>query len=130
MSDHPNVTNTNQISINSHIYPVPKPGQTYVAMCFDGTSEDYLRAAMAAGKMPNTQQLLSSKRGHMELAMGAMPTYTNPNNVSIMTGVEPDQHGISGNFYYQQVPATTSTTTTARGENVMMTSPTLSLSPP
>ena len=28
-----------------------------------------------------------------------MPTFTNPNNVSIITGVPPSVHGISGNFF-------------------------------
>lgn len=27
-----------------------------------------------------------------------MPTFTNPNNVSIITGVEPKVHGICGNY--------------------------------
>jgi phosphonoacetate hydrolase len=29
----------------------------------------------------------------------AMPTFTNPNNLSLVTGVSPACHGISGNFY-------------------------------
>lgn len=36
------------------------------------------------------------------LVTTAMPTFTNPNNVGIMTGVTPDEHGISGNYYYDR----------------------------
>ena len=33
---------------------------------------------------------------------GAMPSYTNPNNVSVITGVPPRVHGIAGNYYYDR----------------------------
>ena len=31
-----------------------------------------------------------------------MPTFTNPNNASIVTGVTPAEHGIQGNYYYER----------------------------
>ena len=37
--------------------------------------------------------------GFSALADAAMPTFTNPNNVSIVTGAPPEVHGISGNYY-------------------------------
>src|SRR5258707_10720054 len=37
--------------------------------------------------------------GFSTLADAAMPTFTNPNNVSIVTGAPPAVHGISGNYY-------------------------------
>jgi phosphonoacetate hydrolase len=42
-----------------------------------------------------------------------MPSFTNPNNISIITGVPPSVHGISGNYFLN--PET--------GEEVMMTEP-------
>ena len=42
-----------------------------------------------------------------------MPTFTNPNNLSIVTGVSPAVHGISGNFFLD--PET--------GQEVMMNDP-------
>src|SRR5215472_2605896 len=37
--------------------------------------------------------------GFVSVALGAMPSFTNPNNVSVITGVPPSVHGISGNFF-------------------------------
>src|SRR5262249_23292462 len=38
--------------------------------------------------------------GYRGLARGALPSFTNVNNVSIVTGVPPSVHGIGGNFFY------------------------------
>lgn len=45
-------------------------------------------------------------------ARAAMPTFTNVNNSSIVTGVPPAVHGIGGNFFYD----------TSIGQEVMMNS--------
>ena len=37
--------------------------------------------------------------GYLGTAAAAMPTFTNPNNVSIVTGTPPSVHGIAGNYY-------------------------------
>jgi phosphonoacetate hydrolase len=42
-----------------------------------------------------------------------MPSFTNPNNLSIVTGVPPSVHGICGNFFFDP----------ERGEEVMMNDP-------
>jgi phosphonoacetate hydrolase len=39
------------------------------------------------------------REGFSAIALAAMPTFTNPNNISIVTGVAPVRHGVSGNFY-------------------------------
>src|SRR5205823_12310751 len=52
---------------------------------------------------------VSGQRG---LARGAMPSFTNVNNASIVTGVPPSVHGIGGNFFYDS----------ATGQEVMMNS--------
>ena len=46
-------------------------------------------------------------------AASAMPSFTNPNNLSIVTGRPPAVHGIAGNFFLE--PET--------GEKVMMNDP-------
>jgi phosphonoacetate hydrolase len=63
---------------------------------------------MARGRMPNLQRL--SVQGYRGLARGAMPSLTNVNNVSIVTGVPPRIHGVGGNYFFD----------TVRGKEVMM----------
>jgi phosphonoacetate hydrolase len=60
-------------------------------------------------------QTATSGYGHHALASGVMPSFTNPNNVSIMTGVTPAVHGIVGNYYFDA----------ATKQEVMMTDPKL-----
>ena len=47
------------------------------------------------------------------LANSAIPSFTNPNNISIVTGRPSSVHGICGNFFY----------TPSTGEEVMMNDP-------
>ena len=67
-------------------------------MCLDGSADEYLDAAIARGRMPNLQKM--SIEGYRGLARGAMPSFTNVNNASIVTGVPPSVHGIGGNYFY------------------------------
>ena len=60
--------------------------------------------------MPNLQKM--AIEGYRGLARGAMPSFTNVNNASIVTGVPPSVHGIGGNYFYE----------TATGQEVMMNS--------
>jgi phosphonoacetate hydrolase len=55
------------------------------------------------------------REGFCTFANGVMPSFTNPNNVSIVTGVPPSVHGISGNYFLD--PLT--------GREVMMNDPSL-----
>jgi len=81
-----------------------------VVICLDGCANEYLDAALIRGRMPNlSRMILGGWRG---LARAAMPTFTNVNNTSIVTGRPPSVHGIGGNFFYD----------TARDEEVMMNS--------
>ena len=84
--------------------PIEVNGRTYlwparptVVICFDGCDPSYLQAASAAGVIPTFDRL--RERGFWTSALAAMPTFTNPNNVSIVCGVPPAVHGVSGNFY-------------------------------
>ena len=69
-----------------------------VAICMDGTSYDYYEAAK--DRMPNLQRFI--KEGAMGLVKSVIPSFTNPNNMAIATGVTPDVNGICGNFYYDK----------------------------
>jgi phosphonoacetate hydrolase len=74
-----------------------RPRKPLVVVCLDGSSFDYIREAIAAGAAPYLGSLVAS--GFVRMADAAMPTFTNPNNISIVTGVPPARHGISGNFF-------------------------------
>ena len=73
------------------------PARPLVVVCLDGSPFEYLRQAIAAGVAPYLESLVA--RGCVRMADAAMPTFTNPNNLSIVTGVSPARHGISGNFF-------------------------------
>jgi phosphonoacetate hydrolase len=71
-----------------------------VVVCLDGSSFDYIEAASTVGLTPYLDSLIAS--ANVRKVRAAMPTFTNPNNVSIVTGVPPACHGISGNFYLER----------------------------
>ena len=78
--------------------PYHPPARPLAVICLDGSADEYLDAALARGRMPNLQRV--SVGGYRGLARGAMPSFTNVNNASIVTGVPPSVHGIGGNFFY------------------------------
>ncbi len=88
------------------------PDRPVVGICLDGSADEYFNAALARGAMPNFQRM--AVEGHRGLARGQMPSFTNVNNTSIVTGVPPSVHGIGGNYFYDS----------ASGEEVMMNSAT------
>ncbi len=69
-------------------------------MCLDGSSDEYLNAALLAGRMPNLQRMC--RNGFRGVARGAIPSFTNVNNAAIITGAPPSVHGLSGNYFYNQ----------------------------
>src|SRR5262245_45379554 len=71
--------------------PPPCP---VLVICLDGSADEYLDAALVRGLMPNLQRM--SVRGYRGFARGALPSFTNVNNSSIVTGVSPSVHGIGG----------------------------------
>lgn len=89
---------TTSFTVNGISYT--PPARPVVAICLDGSADEYFDAALARGRMPNFQQM--SVRGYRGLARGAMPSFTNVNNTSIVTGVPPSVHGIGGNFFYER----------------------------
>jgi phosphonoacetate hydrolase len=68
-----------------------------VVICIDGSEPAYHEEAIAAGRMPWLKKVLAST-GTSWAAHCAVPTLTNPNNMSIATGHPPAVHGICGNY--------------------------------
>ncbi len=87
---------TASFSVNGITYN--PPAKPVVVICIDGSADEYLDITAAHGRLPNLQQM--SKTGFRGMVRGALPSFTNVNNSSIVTGVSPAVHGISGNFFY------------------------------
>jgi phosphonoacetate hydrolase len=83
------------IQVNGRTYA--KPRRPTVVVCLDGCDPRYLNFANADAVFPSISRMM--REGFSALADAAMPTFTNPNNVSIVTGAPPVVHGISGNYY-------------------------------
>jgi len=84
------------IEVNGRSYRLPQTPA--VVVCVDGCDPDYVSQAVAGGHMPWMQRTLAS--GSAVVADCVVPSFTNPNNLSIVTGVPPAVHGICGNFLY------------------------------
>ena len=97
---------TSPIEANGRSYAAPNT--CAVAICLDGCEPAYLDVAIAEGLMPNVARMRSE--GTDRIAHSVIPSFTNPNNMSIATGRPPAVHGICGNFLFD--PET--------GEEVMM----------
>jgi len=73
------------------------PARPSVVVCFDGCDPSYVEAARAAEAIPSLDRM--ARDGFSAIATAAMPSFTNPNNVSIVCGAPPAVHGVSGNYY-------------------------------
>ena len=98
-----------QIEVNGRSYRLP--ARPSVVVCVDGCEPDYIAQAVAAGHMPWTKRVLAA--GSAVIADCVIPSFTNPNNLSIVTGASPAVHGICGNYLYD----------TESGAEVMMNDP-------
>jgi len=97
------------LEINGRRYRWPDAPR--VIVCIDGSEPDYIERAVADGVMPFMRGMLS--RGADLRADCVVPSFTNPNNLSIVTGTPPAVHGICGNYLLD--PET--------GKEVMMNDP-------
>ncbi len=86
------------------------PAKPIVVICMDGSADEYLDATLIHDRMPNLKSMVL--KGYRGMARGALPSFTNVNNSSIVTGLSPALHGISGNFFYDE----------AKDQEVMMNS--------
>jgi phosphonoacetate hydrolase len=97
------------IEVNGRRYR--KPVEPVAVVCVDGCEFDYLTEAAAAGVAPYIARLLAG--GAAFKADCVVPSFTNPNNLSIVTGRPPAVHGICGNYFFDR----------EKGEEVMMNDP-------
>ncbi len=97
------------VTVNGRSYNWPSA--PLVVICCDGSEPAYMEIAMEQGLMPNLKKMIAkgeNRRGH-----SVIPSFTNPNNLSIVTGRPPEVHGICGNYLID--PAT--------GQETMMNDP-------
>lgn len=86
------------IEVNGRVYRMP--AEPTVAVCVDGCEYDYLEEAASAGVAPFLARML--REGSAFEADCVIPSFTNPNNLSIVCGAPPSVHGICGNFFWDQ----------------------------
>ncbi|HJT60347.1 MAG TPA: phosphonoacetate hydrolase [Burkholderiales bacterium] len=99
------------VNVNGTQYRWPK--QPVAVVCIDGGDPAYLQRFLAEGAIPNIARFI--KQGFSTVADGTVPSFTCPNNMSIITGTPASRHGISGNFYLD----------VKTGQAVVMTGPEL-----
>jgi len=85
-----------QVVVNGRAYR--RPTRPVVVVCVDGSEPGYIERAVETGRARFFERVL--EHGTNRLADCVIPSFTNPNNISIVTGVPPSVHGISGNFFF------------------------------
>jgi phosphonoacetate hydrolase len=98
---------TTSIELNGRCYQWH--GTPTVVICVDGFDAAYLERGLHEGIFSCISTFKSC--GFIGTADAVMPTFTNPNNASIVTGAPPSVHGVSGNYYLDR----------ATGKEVMVT---------
>jgi phosphonoacetate hydrolase len=83
------------ITANDRVYQVPR--EPTVVFTVDGGDPDYFDDALARGLVPRLAAMLDAG-GEYRIGASEMPSLTNPNNLSIVTGVPPALHGVPGNY--------------------------------
>jgi phosphonoacetate hydrolase len=94
MVEAPNRT----IAVNGRSYRAPE--RPLVVVCVDGCEPDYVTQAIEAGEAPFLRAMC--EHGASLLADCVVPSFTNPNNISIVTGAPPSLHGICGNYFFDR----------------------------
>jgi phosphonoacetate hydrolase len=99
------------VQVNGTEYRWPK--RPVVVVCIDGGDPAYLQQFLKEGAIPNIAKFM--REGFAVVAEGTVPSFTCPNNMSIITGTPASKHGISGNYYLD----------VKTGEAIVMTGPDL-----
>jgi phosphonoacetate hydrolase len=89
---------TASVTVNGRSYRWPQ--KPLVVVCVDGCEPEYINQAIAAGRVPFLASL--RERGTCLTADCVIPSFTNPNNLSIVTGAPPAVHGICGNYFWDR----------------------------
>lgn len=86
---------TQNVNVNGTVYRWPS--RPVVVVCIDGGDPRYLEQLLQEDAIPNIRAFI--EQGFGTVADGSMPSFTCPNNMSIITGTPTSRHGISGNYY-------------------------------
>ncbi|MGH7276994.1 MAG: phosphonoacetate hydrolase [Candidatus Rokuibacteriota bacterium] len=97
------------VTVNGRTYRAP--ARPVVVVCIDGSEPEYFERGIAGGTTPAIARFRAA--GTYRLARSVVPSFTNPNNLSIVTGATPAVHGIAGNYMYDPVT----------GQEVMLNDP-------
>lgn len=97
------------VTVNGRTYAWPQ--SPTVVICCDGSEPEYIERAIAEGLMPQLKKIID--KGADLRGESVIPSFTNPNNLSIVTGRPPAIHGIAGNYFFDRVS----------GKEVMMNDP-------
>jgi phosphonoacetate hydrolase len=94
-SEETMVQSKTTIRVNGRSYRLPE--RPTVVICFDGCDPAYIEQGQRDGLLSNIAYF--QQNGFFGFAHAVVPTFTNPNNVSIVTGAPTSVHGIAGNYY-------------------------------
>lgn len=83
------------VEVNGRVYAFPK--RPTVIIIVDGFDPAYLDHGFRNGTLPVMKSF--EQTGFVGFADCSIPSTTNTNNTSIVTGVPPAVHGINGNYY-------------------------------
>ncbi|MFJ2987174.1 phosphonoacetate hydrolase [Collimonas sp. NPDC087041] len=89
------MSSTKTLQVNGRSYPWMT--QPVVVVCVDGCEQEYINQAIQAGVTPFLKKMVA--QGTVLTGDCVVPSFTNPNNLSIVTGAPPSVHGICGNYF-------------------------------
>ena len=77
---------TNVLNINNRQYSEVLK-KTSIVICLDGSQKEYLDKASEENLTPNLDKII--KKGEYLMAHSAIPSFTNPNNISCLLYTSP-----------------------------------------
>jgi phosphonoacetate hydrolase len=91
------------IRVNGRVYNKPLNSKPVLVINLSGTHRDYFLRARDADLMPNYDRIVMRESfRNTGLVATSMPTLPSTNLASILTGVQSDVHGITGNSYFDE----------------------------
>jgi phosphonoacetate hydrolase len=95
LHEHTRPTANQAVEVNGRVYALPR--HPTVIIVIDGFDPAYLEHGFKNGTLPTMKSF--EQAGFVGFADCSIPSTTNTNNTSIVTGVPPAVHGINGNYY-------------------------------
>jgi phosphonoacetate hydrolase len=84
-----------EVEVNGRRYA--RPDVKTAVVCIDGVDPRYIDDALERNLVPRIREL--GEQGTYARGRSQLPSFTNPNNLSIVTGAPPAVHGVPGNHY-------------------------------